>query len=389
MKERGNFWLRFVDRYLGIPFLFILSLVKRPNKPVKDIKNVIVIKMGSIGDTLLLIPVLKAIKDVHKDIFLTVVCSKNNYEVLNRYSFIDSLKVFEISKSIKEPFYFSKFMKDVNSRKYDVLMDFELWIRISAVVAHFVKTGFKMGFRTDRQFRHLIFDAAIPQSPNRHEIENYMSLADAIGVSVSDYKIEFPISDSEKAFVEDLLEKERFGSDNLILFHPWSSGYRGHLKQWKIENFIDLAKILIEKGYWIGITGTQNNDVEAQDIVKVCPDKVVSFCGRLSLGETAYLIKKSRLLITVNTGIMHLGAALNHPMIVLHGPAGVLRWGPVGSSNVINIESDFDCAPCLNLGFEYKCKNGGCMDAIKVETVAQKVHEVVSCEIPPVAHIKS
>ena len=74
---------------------------------------------------------------------------------------------------------------------------------------------------------------------------------------------------------------------------------------------------------------------------------------------------------------MHLGAALNHPMIALHGPAGVIRWGPVGSSNAHNIESNFACAPCLNLGSEYKCRNGGCMDAIKVEAVLRKAHEVL------------
>ena len=394
MKERGNFWLRVLDRYVGIPLLCLLYLFRAIKKTGQEVNSVLVIKIGTIGDTLLLMPVLKAIKDAYPEAFLTVIGSKNNYEVLSRYSFIDSLKIFEVAKVIQEPSYFLRFIKDLNSKEYDVIMDFEPWPRVSALLAFFVKTGYKIGFKTTGQSRHMLFDSAILHSPTHHEIDNYISLVNAIGVSVSNNCIEFPIFDAEKAFVEDVLErlpreKERFDCDNLILFHPWSSGYRGHLKQLKIENFIDLAKILIEKGYWIGITGTQNNDVEAQDIVKVCPDKVVSFCGRLSLGETAYLIKKSRLLITVNTGIMHLGAALNHPMIVLHGPAGVLRWGPVGSSNVINIESDFDCAPCLNLGFEYKCKNGGCMDAIKVETVAQKVHEVVSCEIPPVAYIKS
>ena len=384
MKERGNFWMRFFDRYAGIPILWFLSLVKRANhvpegfnrgKAKGGMNSILVIKVGAIGDTLLLAPVLKAIKDAHPKTSLTVIGSKNNYEVLSRYSFIDSLKILEVSKVIKEPSYFFRFMKDVNSREYDIVMDFESWPRLSAIVAFFVKTGHKIGFKTKGQFKHIVFDAVVPHDPNRHEIENYISLADAIGVSVSDYKIEFPITDSENIFVEDLLEKEGIG--NLILFHPWSSGYKGYLKEWGAENFARLAGLLAKDGYTIGITGTKDNQAAAEYIINAYPEKVVSFCGRFTLGQTAYLITKSRALITINTGIMHLGAALNHPMIALHGPAGVVRWGPMGSSNAYNIESDFACAPCLNLGSEYKCRNGGCMRAIKVEAVLKKVHEIL------------
>lgn len=377
MKERGNFWMRFFDRYAGIPVVWFLSLMKRANKTKDGMNSILVIKIGTIGDTLLLAPVLKAIKEAHPGVFLTVIGSKNNYDVLNRYNFIDALKIFEVSKVIKEPSYFFRFMKNVNNREYDIVMDFESWPRLSAIIAFFASTGRKIGFRTKGQFKHLIFDAAVPHDPSRHEIENYISLANAIGVSVSDYKIEFPISDSEKAFVEDLLKKERLGFDNLILFHPWSSGYKGYLKEWGIENFARLAGLLAKDGYIIGITGTKDNQLAAENIVKTSPENVISFCGKFTLGQTAYLIKKSRLLITVNTGIMHLGAALNHPMIALHGPAGVVRWGPIGSSNAYNMESDFACAPCLNLGSEYKCKNGGCMDAIKVDIVLKKTHEIL------------
>lgn len=383
MKERGNFWLRFLDRYLGIPVLFFLFLIKRTKKEMGQIvKNVLVIKIGTIGDTLLLMPVLKAINGAHPEISLTVIGSKNNYDVLSRYSFIDNLKTFEVSKVIKEPSYFFRFMKDVNSRTYDVVMDFESWPRISAIVAFFVGTGRKIGFRTKAQFKHIAFDVVVPHDSGRHEAENYISLANAIGLgtdlkSVPGFKIEFPISDSDKALVEDVLKKEKLESDNLILFHPWSSGYKGHLKEWGAENFIKLANLLVKDGYVIGITGTKDNQAAAEYIVNACPENVVSFCGRFTLGQTAYLIKKSRLFITVNTGIMHLGAALDHPMIAIHGPAGIRRWGPLGSSKACNIESNFPCAPCLNLGFDYKCKNGGCMDAIKVEVVLKKVHETL------------
>ena len=147
MKERGNFWLRVLDRYIGILLLFFLSIIKPSNKRRQGMQSILVIKIGTIGDTLLLVPVLKAIKDVYPEAFLTVIGSKNNYEVLNRYSFIDSLKIFEVAKVIQEPSYFLRFVKDINSKEYDVVIDFEPWPRISAILAFFVKTGYKIGFK--------------------------------------------------------------------------------------------------------------------------------------------------------------------------------------------------------------------------------------------------
>ncbi len=379
MKERGNYWLRFLDRYVGIPLLFLLSLLKRKKKWTgKKVKSVLVIKIGSIGDTLLLIPILKSIKYSYNDVSLTVVGSKNNYEVLRRYSFIDNLKIFEVSNVIKKPPYLFRFIRDINTGEYDIVIDFEPWPRISSILAFFIRSGYKIGFKTKGEFKHLLFDITKPHSPSCHEIDNYASLIYTIGLSVCDNRIEFPIFPSEMKFVEDILKEEGLLEKDLILFNPWSSGYRGNLKEWGIKNIINLAKILISEGYSIGITGTTDNESQSMDIIRACGKNVVSFCGKLSLGQTAFLIKKSHLLITVNTGIMHLGAALNHPMIALHGPAGVLRWGPVSpSNNIYNIQSDLDCAPCLNLGFEYKCRKGSCMDAICLETVIQKINDIL------------
>ena len=119
------------------------------------------------------------------------------------------------------------------------------------------------------------------------------------------------------------------------------------------------------------MTGSDGEEERALELVRKCP-RAVSFAGAFTLGETAALIRKSLLLITVNTGIMHLGAMLSRPMITINGPAGSLRWGPVGDPLALNIESDMECAPCLNLGFEYRCSNGECMDGIKVEKVFEK-----------------
>lgn len=82
----------------------------------------------------------------------------------------------------------------------------------------------------------------------------------------------------------------------------------------------------------------------------------------------AGLIKAAYCLISVNTGIMHLGAALGARVISLSGPTSLVRWGAV-SDRAINLAAKKDCSPCLNLGFEYQCQHGGCMKTIEVGEV--------------------
>lgn len=376
MKERGNYWLRLLDRYAGIPLITALSLRKARPRPEK-IKNILAVKIGTIGDTLLLMPVLKALK-ARSDVSLTVVCSRNNSAVLERYPFIDTLRKFEVSRAVKDPFYLATFMRELNSVHYDAAFDFEAWSRVSALITRLSNSSFTAGFETRGEHRHGAFDLTVPHSRLSHESDNYRNLASAAGFVTGDGKFVFPVFEPEMAFVGKLLKESKIEPSKLVLFHPWSSGFRGHLKEWGTERFIELAGLLIKEGFVIGITGANENSARSGEIVSACPaGKAFSFSGRLTLGQTAALIARSRLLITVNTGIMHLGAALDVPMITLNGPAGALRWGPVWTGKAVNLQSGFDCSPCLNLGFEYKCKDGGCMDDIKPDEVFGKAIEML------------
>lgn len=375
MKERGNIWLRLLDRYAGIPALLCLSAFKGKGEE-KPVKRVLVIKLGTIGDTLLLMPVLKSMKNA-TGASIDVVASRNNEEVLRKYPFIGELKVFELSRALKSPGYFKSFVKGLNKKRYDLIIDFEPWPRVSALLSFFIKGGRKAGFKTRGQYRHYAYSVSALHSPDAHETDNYISLLKAAGIKAGEEKAGFPLSKKDDSFVDEFLRKNRIDSKNLIIFHPWSSGYKGRFKEWDLERFAQLARSLVEKGYTVGVTGVRGDAERAFALEKAYPGRVISFCGSFNLGQSACLIKKSRVLVTVNTGIMHLGAALDHPMVLLNGPAGNLRWGPRGTDKAFTIEAKKDCAPCLDLGFEYRCNDGECMNTITVEEVLAKVEEAL------------
>jgi len=82
----------------------------------------------------------------------------------------------------------------------------------------------------------------------------------------------------------------------------------------------------------------------------------------------------SDILVSGNTGIIHLGAAVDTKVVALHGPTNPNEWGPYNKESTV-IKSSKPCAPCLYLGFEYKCHKPDCMDEISVDEVFDAVRK--------------
>jgi heptosyltransferase I len=152
--------------------------------------------------------------------------------------------------------------------------------------------------------------------------------------------------------------------------------YRG----WPERKWLVLVGHLVQKGFTVFLTGGCADLAAAASFVEKLKKtaSVVNMVGRLDLEQSVALIKDVSLLVSVNTGIMHLGAAAGVSLISLHGPTSLRRWGPLSSGTSIDIVGKLPCVPCLSLGFEYHCKNGGCMDTISVEEVEAAVDKLAT-----------
>lgn len=129
-----------------------------------------------------------------------------------------------------------------------------------------------------------------------------------------------------------------------VVFNVGTSNVRQGRK-WPIEYWIKLAENLIYKfNCDIILTGSSEDVQIADELLKVS-EKVRSFCGKTSLLESAGLISKCNLMISGDTGPLHIATALNTPVIGLYGAAPVSRTGPYGL-NTFALSSDMECVPC-------------------------------------------
>ncbi len=161
------------------------------------------------------------------------------------------------------------------------------------------------------------------------------------------------------------------------------SGYLSFLKEWPGENWAIIIDFLLTRKYEIFFTGSGSDrkSIDALLLMFKNNPRLYNVAGKYSIKETAILIKSSRLVISVNTGIMHLASVLRCNLIALHGPTDPRRWGPL-NENSRSIKSNYPEAPCLNLGFEYKCndRTGECMKRITPEMVISEIEKMINNE---------
>jgi ADP-heptose:LPS heptosyltransferase len=357
---RGSGRLRFLDRYVGIPLLWLAGHLRRRLPVPASPASIGVLKAYAIGDTVLLAGVTADLRAAYPGAEIVFFAGRDNAAVARMLGDVDEVVEFDISRPWAA-------IAELRRRRLDVLFDFGAWPRIEALVAALSGARHTVGFRTAGQHRHYCFDAAVEHSAARHEIDNYRAIAGALGIPTgATPHIEAPAPPAQAPPAP------------YAVLHLWPGGFRSHLKEWPQERWRALAGELAERGLGVALTGGPADAAASQAFAEACRSDghdVVDTAGAIPLTGVAGLLAGSACVVSVNTGIMHLAAAAGAPTVGLSGPTSGRRWGPVGE-RVVSLDSDYDGCGYLNLGSEYAGRRADCMEGISLERVLAAVDAV-------------
>jgi ADP-heptose:LPS heptosyltransferase len=159
-----------------------------------------------------------------------------------------------------------------------------------------------------------------------HEIWRHLRLMEYLDIKPQGDDLEFPLFDEDwRAFVS--LQKEfNLSSSHYIVIHP---GARDPRRRWSPEKFAAVADILAEYGFQIVITGTPDECDLVDEVIFHTFAPILNLSGQTTYGTLAALLSKSRLVISNDTGISHLTAALQVPSVILFTTSDAERWAPL------------------------------------------------------------
>ena len=362
MKERGNNFLRFSDRYIGIPVVNFLGSLKHKLPFPDNITRIGMISLGAIGDFIISVgAAVPALMERYPGAEIVIFSSAANSGALKLVPGNARIVVLPLSNVPKA-------VRTIRALHCDLLIDLCTWPRIGAILSLLSGARFTAGFAVPGQHRHRGFDRFVEHRADRHEAENYAALLNAVGVS----------SVCRPALAPPAEARDRVTALNLpayVVCHPWASGVRKTMREWPVENWRDLARAMVARGLRVIFTGGPGDREDSAALLAGLDDgsgRIMDFAGRFSLAETAALLQRAEVVVSVNTGIMHLAAALDAPLVALHGPTNPLRWGPCSPHATVLIP-DAPNVAYLNLGFEYPPGVEPCMHLLTVGDVTRAV----------------
>jgi heptosyltransferase-2 len=208
--------------------------------------------------------------------------------------------------------------------------------------------------------------------------QRYLRTPAALQLEDDGLGLELYIPAAEKGLAADFLRFEGLKSDKLIIAMAPGAGF--YSKRWPVDNFLELAKICIEHMQaQIVLLGNEKEKSLCCAIQNSLGSNVINVTGKLSLLQSAAALQHSHLLVSNDTGLMHMATAVKTPVVAIFGSTSQeLGFFPVGHAVTIIENKTLSCRPCTHIGRE-TCprKHFRCMTAITPGMVFEAVQRTI------------
>ncbi len=356
--------------------------------------NILIVKLSAIGDVVHTLPALAALRKLYPQAFITWVIEEGAAELIQDHPYLDKVLVSHRKRwlrdlkrgHLKTVGNIMDFIRELRSRRYDLVIDFHGLLKSSLIVL-LTTAERKIGYDSMQELSGLFIREKVPEDMDKHAVDRYLDLVrylDTKELVMSggrsckatatagdcQEKVEFiiPVLDAQEKRITQLLLSNgltgRFVALNPIAL--WQT------KLWDDAGFARLCdRIVAELKLPVVFTGTRKQEISPIQSLMSVPS--VNLAGETSLRELTCLYRHAALVITTDSGPMHIAAAVGTPVVALFGPTDARRTGPYGKGHRV-VSVDIPCRPC----FRKKCPTRECMHGITADAVFKAVSDILA-----------
>jgi len=347
----------------------------------EDIRNILVINLGGIGDILLSTPALKAIKNRYAKARIYLLAISRVREIVKDMPYIDEVVLFDIKPGIRRAWNNLKALAVLRKKRFDVAVNMRTLVSnhgafkirmLLAVIGSRVTAG------RNTEGRGAFFDIAVSETDagKKYEMEYDVELAEKLGAKVTDRKISYEVSNEDAEKAHKILEEAAIADEDVVIgVHPGGRPSR----RWPIENFAEtMRKIAKNVNCVFVITGDAQEASLADNLVIMAGVRTVNMAGRVTIKESSALIKRCSVFLSNDTAAMHIAALEKVPLVAICGPGDMRRFDPRNISDMaIVLYQKVECSPCNKL----ICKDMKCLKAISPDEVVRAAMSVLQNSI--------
>lgn len=331
-----------------------------------EVRKILVINLAFIGDVLLATPVCRGLRAAYPNAWIDLLVVPINEPIADGNPYIDRVLIYDKRGRHKGLGELWKLIKALRREKYDLGLTMNFASR-GAMLAWASGIKRRVGYNRQHSGWFLTDIADSSRAQIRHETENNLAILHPLDISVTDTGLAFQVRETDR---QSLFQKKLFSQRPAIAICPFGSNPK---KSWSLAGYAELVKVLVDTWdcFLIGAAADQK---DLEKIADQSSRRVRILAGELTLGELAAFLQEVKLLISVDTGPMHLANAVGTPVIALFGPTDPRIWGPRGSNDQV-IKVEVPCSPCWCKG---ECEGQHCMGLIKVAEVLQRIDKVIN-----------
>jgi heptosyltransferase-3 len=379
--QRGRSNNRRLDYWVGIPLLYLLASFYRLKKPPAHTKKIGVLCSAALGDTLLFSGALQDLRAAYPAAHITHLCTKHNLAAAEIIPGADDRMLI----SLTDPW---QSIRAIRARKFDMMLDFTTWPRLTAIYTLLSGARYTVGFRTPGQYRGRGYDRTFEHRSDCHEVVNLRTL-----VQVSDNPSEqrmlagdpevlkmHPVVHAPKIVVREMDEVPFAAESDVIVLHLWASGQRSWLREWPQERWVELARRVAKSETLFVITGAPYDQPKIEPFLEKLQAaglRAEAFVSPDGLRTLTHVLRNARLVVSVNTGVMHLAAIAGARVIAINGPNSNRRWGPIGPW-AVGVEAPGEGCGYLHLGFNFDGQPADCMERTTVDQVNAAAQDLLA-----------
>jgi len=355
----------------------IISNIFRYRTPVDKVRlsKVLFVKLFAIGDCLNATPALRALRKGVPDARIDVLVGRWSAAVFRSNPYLNNL--IEVDDNwFRKPNVFAlfKLMQRIRHEKYDAIL---LLHRATKLTAFFrlCRAGSLVGLDLENDGYFLTHP--VEEREVKHEIEIYNTIITALGINLDGTRMDIFPAENECKQAETLWDATGFNNKcDVIGITPGGANNPGETMPQRIwSHYNELVTLLLNEGFKIVYFGG-SSDLKALDELPK-GNAVTSFIGKGNLTVSAELMKRCSLIITHDSGPMHLASASGVQTISIFAPTDPDRKAPLGADNRY-LAADLECAPCYHRGNWRKDCTLDCIGTITAEQVMTVIREVLA-----------
>ena len=348
-------------------------------------RNILIRGTNWVGDAVISVPAMREIRRIFPDAHIALFVRPWVRDVYTAVDFVDEILDYDKSGIHRGLPGFFKLIADLRRRRFDLAVLLQNAFE-AACIAWCARIPRRIGYARDG--RSLLLTDACPIDPavhGEHQAYYYLGILSALGLPAfnprayrdSPPDISIGVRDSDRAAARKMLESRGIPEGETVVgINP--GAFYGEAKRWFPDRYAAVADALAGRyGARILIFGSTADRSTAEDVAANMKRPAVVLAGQTTLGQLMGLLKECRLLITNDSGPMHLAAALDVPQLALFGSTSETATGPLGRQSIV-IKQPVDCNPC----FLRKCPTDfRCMRNISVQQVLEAAQKILETGI--------